>query len=155
MRRYFFAILVVGSFLLTGCTFVRVQNVTESNVTVAIRVPDSANTYTKRIPAAYIGDVFSAHGGRYSVTILSEEYRSLLQDFRQIVMARMMNEGATLSAADVQALTQRLGQIDQLLVDLENEADVTCSGSVGDFETAIVTVAYDPVKNTYVISCGG
>ena len=156
MRRYFLALFVLGAFFFTGCTYVQVYNLTERTVTVAIRVPDSANTYTKGIRPAQIDDVFSAHGGRYSVTVLpDEEYRALLQNIRDSILARMMNEGATLSAAEVQTLTQRLSDIDQALVDIENEAGASCSGSVDDFETAIVTVAYDPVKNTYVINCGG
>ena len=66
--------------LLSGCSFVRIQNVSDTTVYVNVNVPDSGKAYTRIVGSGQIVDVFSSHGGRYTVTIMPNER---LRDFSQ------------------------------------------------------------------------
>lgn len=144
----FFSVII-----LSGCSFVRVQNVSESEITVSVNVPDSGKSYTRNIEAGNIVDVFSANGGRYSVTMLpSERYRESLMNLQQLISARLFQDGATLTSAEVAQLVENMNSIDQLIAELENPM-ASCSGYVPDFETAVVTVIYDGSGSDYAMEC--
>ena len=131
----------------------RIQNVSESQITVSVKVPDSGKSYTRNIGAGNLVDVFSANGGRYSVTMIpSESYRETLTNLRQLISTRLFQEGATLSAEEVAQLVQNLNEIDQLITELEDPM-ASCSGYLPDFDTVVVVVVYDPVANNYAITC--
>lgn len=139
--------------LLGGCTFVQVQNVTELNVRVAVRVPDSSSTYTLMVSPVGIGEVFSSHGGPYSVTILpDEEYIQLLESIQNQITEKLFTEGATLSAEEVATLTRRINDIDAFLEEAKS-VNASCRGRVPDFETAVVTVSIEPATNSWVLEC--
>lgn len=139
--------------ILSGCSFVRIQNVSDTPITVSVKVPDSGNSYTRIIRPGNLVDVFSGNGGRYSVTIIpSERYRDSLESMQRMVSTRLFEERATLSADEVTRLVQNLNEIDQLIDDLAKPMP-SCSGYLPDFDTVVVVVAYDMIANDYVLSC--
>ena len=148
-----FGIVVLFGIILSGCSFIRVQNVSEANVRVLVRTPDSNRGYTRVVTSGSVIDVFSSHGGRYTITTLpNEQYRALLNDLQQQVSERLFTEGKTLSAADVARLVERLNDIDHLLATL-GDADTSCSGNVGDFDTAVAVVVWDETQQQWALTC--
>ena len=146
-------LIVLLAAFLSGCSFVRIQNVSASSVTVLVTVPDAGNGYTRSIDSGGIVDVFSSHGGRYTVTVVpSEQYRSILERLRDDISDRLFEEGATLTAEEVGQLVENLNHIDRLLEDLA-EPGASCSGRLPDYETAVVVVSYDDFKGEWVLSC--
>ncbi len=145
--------LLLAGMMLSGCTFIRIQNVADNRLRVAVKVPDNTRAYTRTIRPGQIADVFSSHGGRYSVTLLSPEgYEQILQELKAEISDRLFKEGASLTAAEVANLTQNLSNIDQLIEANEN-MDVSCSGSVPDFETAVVILSFDSTTDKYSLVC--
>ena len=139
--------------LLSGCSFVRIQNVSSNQITVLVQVPDAGSGYTRNIDSGGIVDVFSSHGGRYTVTLIpSEEYRALLTDLQQQVGNRLFEERGTLTAAEVAILVERLNSIDQALEEL-TKPGATCSGTLPEYDTVVVTVAFDSINSEYSLSC--
>jgi hypothetical protein len=151
-RRLFFLLTLLGIFL-TGCSFVRIQNVSDTSITVAVRVPDSGKAYTRNIRPGQVVDVFTSHGGSYTVTMIpSERYKAALFNLREIVTRRLFEERSTLSGDDVTRLVANLNEIDSLIDDLANEG-ASCQGTVPDFDTSVVVVVFDIAQDEYVISC--
>ena len=139
--------------LLASCSFVRIQNVSDANATVLVRVPDSSQGYTRTVRPGAIIDVFSGHGGRYTITMLpDEQYRQLLEDLRTEVSRRLFEEGASLSADDVSRLVERLNDADNELARLA-QPGATCSGYLPDFDTVVVTLAWDFTTNQWALAC--
>jgi hypothetical protein len=146
--------LPLVAILLSGCTFIRIQNVSDSPVRVAVIVPDSGGGYTRSIPSGGLVDVFSSHGGRYTVTIVpNEQYRETLLRLQEQISDRLFNERASLTGAEVAQLVENLNHITALLQELELPG-ASCSGNVPDFETAVVVIAYDSFNNSWELSCG-
>ncbi|MBT3314624.1 MAG: hypothetical protein HN390_08415 [Anaerolineae bacterium] len=79
-------------FLLSSCSFVRIQNVAATTATVSVRVLDSGKAYVRTIRSGAIVDVFSSHGGSYTISmrndldIFSKEQMTLWQFFLQFVL---------------------------------------------------------------------
>lgn len=154
MKRFQLAFLLLP-LLLSGCTFVRVINLSDLNARVQVYTPDSGSGYTRLVRAAGSVDVFAGHGGGYRVVMLpDEEYRALLDDIRTQITERLFTEGASLSAEDVRNLVQRLEAVDQALADLQ-EVGGSCRGQVPDFETAIAIVNWNAEANNWSLECGG
>lgn len=148
-----FSIILLFSLIFTGCTFVRIQNVTEIRARVVVVVPDSANSSTRLVKPGGIVDVFSTHGGRYRVSIIPDaEYVQFMENLRTEISNRLFNQGATLTANEVANLTGRLNEIDEM-IKRETNISAACSGSVPDFETAVVIVSFDEARSSWVVSC--
>lgn len=146
-------LVLLASSLLAGCTFVRVVNNTTSTNTVLISVPDNAWGYTRRVRSGGSTEVFSSHGGRYVVSLLPDkEYIQLLESIRAIITKRLFQEGASLTPAEVAQLVNRLEDIEQQ-IEQELAVQATCSGSVPDFETVVVTLSGDSASGTWQLSC--
>lgn len=147
-------LILAAAFILSGCSFIRIQNVSEITATISIRTPDSGKAYTRNVPPAAIVDVFSSYGGRYTVTsIPSERYRQTLIDLQQQISTRLFEEGATLTAEEVRVLTDNLNLIDRLIEGMD-EPGASCSGSVADFDTSVVTISFDSNANLWNLYCG-
>ena len=148
-----FFILVLSGIILSGCSFVRIQNVSDASVRVRVRVPDSGTSYSRHIRPGRVEEFFSSHGGRYSVELVpTESYIDSLNSLQEIITQRLFTEGQTLSAAEVARLVENLNQIDQLLAEAA-EPGASCSGNVPDFDTSVVVVIYDPMAASYQLSC--
>ena len=146
--------LLISVVVLSGCSFVNIQNMSDAEITVSVKVPDSGSSSTRNIQAGDIVDVFSANGGRYSISLLpGQRYQELLENLRQLISQRLFEDGATLSADEVARLIEKLNQVDQLIEDLADPMPF-CSGYLPDFETVVVVVAYDESSGNYVLSCG-
>ncbi len=147
------AFLALAALLLSGCTFIRIQNVSDVSVRVAVLVPDSGAASTRSVSSGGLVDVFSSHGGRYTVTVVpSEQYRETLLTLQQQISDRLFVERATLTAAEVGQLVQNLNHITDLLAELELPG-ASCSGNVPDFETAVVVISFDSPNNAWQLSC--
>lgn len=147
------AIVLIVAFILSGCSFVRIQNISELSITVSVSVPDSGSTYTRNIGAGNIVDVFSANGGRYSVSMIpSESYRSMLETIQQEISIRLFEERDTLSADQVAQLVQNLNYVDQSIQQLA-EPMPSCSGYLPDFDTVVVVISFDRLAQEYTLSC--
>ena len=137
--------------LISGCSFVRIQNVSDVRVYMSVRVPDSGKSYTRIIRPGQVVDVFSSHGGRYTVTVVpNERYETFLLDLQNQITKRLFEERATLTGEEVARLTQRLNEADQLLKELE-EPGASCSGYLPDFDTAVAVVVFDLSQNDFVL----
>lgn len=147
-----FSLMLV--FLLSSCSFVRIQNVAADTATVSVRVPDSGKAYVRTIPSGGIVDVFSSHGGRYTITtIASEQYVDLLENLRSQIETKLFTERQTLIAEDVARLVENLNHVDSLLEQTQLPGS-TCNGYVPDFETVVATISYDDFNSNWIISCG-
>jgi hypothetical protein len=145
--------LLIAVVLLSGCSFVRIQNVSSGQITVSVSVPDLGAASTRNIPSGGIVDVFSSNGGRYIVTMLpSERYRQTLENLREIITSKLFKERETLSAEEVARLVENLNQIDRLIEEL-SEPMPSCAGFLPDYETAVVVVSYDDFTGDYILSC--
>ena len=145
---------VAVSLFLGGCSFVHVQNISEMPVYVLVKVPDSSKAYTRVVQPVGISEVFSGHGGRYTVTLLpNEDFVNLLQDLRGQISERLFTEGATLTSEEVAMLVNRLNDIDAALQSHLNSPSVSCSGNVPDYESAVVTVTYDQSLDRLTLDC--
>jgi hypothetical protein len=147
-----FIVILLG-LLLSSCIFVRIQNVSDTSITVLVTVPDSGSGYTRNIRAGAIVDVFSAHGGPYTVTMLpSERYKASLKDLQAIISKRLFEERNTLTSEEVKRLTENLREIDKLIKELAQPM-AACAGTVSDFETAVAVVVWDSFSADYSLSC--
>lgn len=146
--------LIVACLFLSSCSFVRVQNVSESTITVSVYVPDAHRPYTKTIRSGDIAEFFSGHGGRYTVTtIASERYKATLESLREQITKRLFEERATLTAKDVSILTTNLNHLDKLYEEAHLPG-ASCSGHLADFDTSVAVVAFDRTSSQYELSCG-
>ena len=146
--------LLISIVFLSGCSFIRIQNLADAPITVSVNVPDSGTSSTRYIQSGSIVDVFSANGGRYSITMLpGERYKATLENLRNIISKRLFEERETLSAEEVARLVENLHQIDQLIDDLAKPMP-SCSGYLPDFETVVAVVSFDSFNGEYVLSCG-
>ena len=144
-------ILSIG--ILSGCSFVRIQNVSENTVTDLVNTPDSGKAYTRTIRGGQIVDVFSANGGRYTVTMIpTERYKDTLYTLQQQISNRLFEERATLTADQVATLVKNLNTIDQAIKDLAKPMP-SCSGYLPDFDTVVVIIALDYSTGNYEVSC--
>ena len=140
--------------LLAGCSFVEIVNFSDLSARVRVQVPDSGSGYTRHVGPGRVAEVFSSHGGRYTVTALpDEEYRQLLLTIREDVTQRLFNEGATLTAAEVGELVNVLNTIDARLEELSTQF-ASCSGNVPEFETVTVTMSWDFDTSNWILICG-
>jgi hypothetical protein len=151
-----FSLIIISiiAVMLSGCSFVRIQNVSATTVTVAVNVPDSGSSYTRTIRSGAIVDVFSGSGGRYSVQIIpSEAYKDTLQRLRQQIETRLFEERQTLTADEVKTLVENLNHIDKLIEDLAVPG-ASCGGHLPEFDTVVVIVAFDDFNSEWELSCG-
>ncbi len=147
-----FSLMLV--FLLSGCSFVRIQNVAATTATVSVRVPDSGKAYVRTIRSGAIVDVFSSHGGGYTITMIaSERYIETLNRLRSQIETRLFTEGKTLTADEVTQLAENLKHIDSLLEQTKLPG-ATCSGYVPDFDTVVAIISYDDFNANWSLSCG-
>ncbi len=151
-------IIVCGLLLvvlaLSGCSFIRIQNISDARLRVLVRVPDNRKGYTRSIQPGQIVDVFSGQGGRYSVTTLpDEQYRQLLIELRAEVSRRLFVDRQNLSADDVALLTSRLNDADSELERLNSGDSAFCAGFVPEFETVVVTAAWDLYEQNWSLVC--
>jgi hypothetical protein len=145
--------LLSSILFLSGCSFVRIQNVSASSVTVSVNVPDSGAASTRNIQSGGIVDVFSTHGGSYTVSIIpNERYRETLEHLQDQITKKLFEERATLSAEEVKQLAENLNNIDKLIDELAKPMP-SCSGYLPDFETVITIVSYDDFNAEYNLSC--
>lgn len=144
---------LIAVIILSGCSFVQIMNVSDAPITVSVNVPDSGKSSTRNIGPGMVVEVFSANGGRYSVTVIpGERYRESLNNLQQTISRRLFEERATLTAAEVTRLVQNLNEIDQLISDLA-EPGASCAGYLPDFETVVVVAAFDLSVSDYVLNC--
>ena len=147
-------LILAAAFILSGCSFISLQNVADTTATISVRTPDSGKAYTRTIRSRDSVDVFSSYGGRYTVTTIpSERYRQLLSTLQQAITTRLFEEAATLTAEGVSVLTNNLNQIDRMIEGLD-EPGATCSGNVADFDTSVVIISYDNNTGLWNLSCG-
>ena len=145
--------LLLFGLIFSGCSFIRIQNISEVRVRVLIRVPDNSKGYMRSINPGNITDVFSGHGGRYTVTIVPNEgYVQLMEDVRADISRRLFEERATLSGNDVARLVERLNDIEARL-EREMNISVSCSGTVPDFETVVVSIGFDITSQSWHVAC--
>lgn len=148
--------LSLATLALSGCTFIRVQNIADSGLRVRVQTPDGDQASTRYIEGGGIVEVFTAEGGAFTVSTLpDEQYREILEKLQSDISNRLFEEQGTLTASEVSQLVQNMQQIEKLLADLAAENQVTCSGFVPDFETAIVTAYYDTEADRWTLNCGG
>jgi hypothetical protein len=140
---------------LSGCSFVRIQNVSDVQVRVLVRVPDSRKGYTRQIPPGYVVDVFTSQGGRYTInTLPNERYREFLLNLQTEVSRRLFDERHTLSGADVTRLVARLNEANAELEKLEQgTSEGSCSGYVPDFDTVVATIVWDLTSSKWSLAC--
>ena len=154
-RPIMFSFVILCALALSSCSEVYVTNLTELNVRVSVNTPDSGSPSTRLVRPVEIESVFSSNGGRYSVTVLPDEnYRELLEGLQRDISRKLFDEGATLSAADVSQLTQRMNEIDQALEALQGQAGASCSGFVPDFESVTVYVTWNAAASQFILECG-
>ncbi len=147
------SILILLSLIMSGCSFVRIQNVSNIDARVLVRVPDNSRGYTRFIRSGNIVDVFSGHGGRYTITLLpNEQYLELLNGVKQHISQRLFNERATLTGNEVARLVERLNEIGELITQ-QSSINVSCTGSLPDFDTVVVTIAFDSINNSWEFIC--
>ncbi len=147
-------ITLIISLFLSNCSFVRIQNVSAGTATVSVKVPDSGKAYVRNVPSGGIVDVFSSHGGGYTITMIAgEKYLALLHRLRSQIETKLFAESQTLTAEEVALLVENLNNIDRLL-EQTREPGATCSGYVPDYETAVAIISYDDINATWVLNCG-
>ena len=144
-----FLLLLLG----TGCVNFQLLNVSELNARVMVHTPDASQPTTKLVRSGYIGETFSTHGGRFTVTVLpDEEFRALLDEMRTSITERLYSEGATLTAEDVTLLVTRLQEIDQAMEAMADDAD-SCGGAAPDFSTVTATISWDSNVGKWHVTC--
>lgn len=121
------------------CTFVRVRNVSDSTLYVRIRTPDDF-VHTRVLGPGEVKEVCSSNGGVYRVSVLYPRFGEMMLGWKQEIREKLFKERATLTREDVNRLELQLHGIKQTLDQLEYEQGF-CSGSVPDFETALVGVS--------------
>jgi hypothetical protein len=147
-----FSLILV--FSLSSCSFVRIQNIAATTATVSVRVPDSGKAYVRTIRPGAIVDVFSSHGGSYTITMIAgERYLETLNTLRSQIETRLFKEGKTLTAEEVTQLAENLKNIDKLLEQTKLPG-ATCSGYVPDFDTVVVVISFDEFNTNWSLSCG-
>ncbi len=152
-RRIGLAALVLASLLLAGCTFVEIANLSELEAHVLVTLPDSAGASTRIIRPGGTTSLYASYGGRYTITAIpSEDYRQLLIDVQAQVAQRIFEERASLTGEEITSLIQRIAEIERLLEDLKDET-ASCSGSVPDFETVVVTLDYLSENKRWSLNC--
>ena len=140
--------------ILSGCSFVRIQNIAAGEATVSVTVPDSGKAYVRNVPSGGIVDVFTSGGGRYTITMIaSEQYLEILDSLRSQIETRLFQERQTLTAEEVRQLVENLNHIDQLLEQTQLPR-TSCGGYVAEFDTAVVTIIFDELTNNWVLECG-
>ena len=152
MRRLIPLFLTV---VLAGCSVVRVQNASDSSVTVQVSVPDRSGSVTRVIRAGEVSDFISEHGGSYSVgTIPGQTYLSSLRNLRTLISGRLFEEHAALSGAEVARLVENMNAVDQMLEQARSNADgAYCRGRLPDMDSAVAVISFDESTGRYVISC--
>ena len=152
-RVIIFTTLVLPLFILS-CSFVSMLNISANTATVSVRVPDSSKSYVRTIPSGGSVEIFSSHGGRYTITMIaSEQYLDILNRLRSQIETRLFTERETLAPEDVSSLVENLNHIDKLL-EQAKEPGSTCSGYVPDYETASVVISFDDFNNAWIVECG-
>jgi hypothetical protein len=152
-RTIAFTVLLLTLFL-SSCSFVRIQNVSDALITVSVRVPDNGKAYVRHIRAGQIVDVFSSHGGGYTITMMAgEQYVSSLNNLRAIIERRLFEERQTLTAEEIARLVENLNQIEKLIEDTKKPG-ASCSGYLPDYETVVAVVSYDDFNAEWIVNCG-
>ncbi len=147
-------ILALVGLALSGCSVVEVLNLSEVSVRVLVTMPDSSGGHTRLVGSGETAEMFSSHGGAYTVTTLpNEEYRQLVLDVRDQLSRRLFEERASLSAAEVAELVQRITPLEAAVAGLAGEQG-SCGNTVPDFGAATVTVVWDEIDGRWSLSCG-
>ena len=153
MRLKAFILGLIALFVLTGCTFIEVHNISDIAVTVQVRPPDADRPSTRIIEPGNTGTFFTSYGGAFTVTTLpSEAYRQLLLGIREQLGTRLFLEGATLTAEELAEIVQQIEEISNRLDNLGN-GQATCTGSVVDYETASVAASYESQGGYWILIC--
>lgn len=151
-RTIFFAVLLLALFL-SGCSFVRIINVSAAPATVSVNVPDNGKAYVRTVSSGGIVDVFSSHGGGYTITMIpSEQYLEILNRLRSNIETRLFAERQTLTSEEVRQLVENLNHIDSLLEETRLPG-ASCRGYVPEFDTAVVTISIDFDTNAWILQC--
>jgi hypothetical protein len=151
MRIRYLIALFFCCLLVTSCSFVQVQNLSEINARVLIQTPDGGS-YTKKIESGRVEETFSSHGGSYTVAILADqEYIALLRELRDAITFRLFEEGATLTTDEVSQLVARLDDIENAVEEARDNR-ASCSGTLPDFETAISSISTGE-GGRFTVSC--
>lgn len=147
-------ILVFASVLfLAGCTTIDVLNVSDSNARVLIQMPDQPGGVTRFLRPGDSTSTFSNYGGTVTITVLpDEEYRQLLKDLQTEISRRLFEEAASLSAADVSRLTERLNEVDAQLEQMADEG-ASCSVRAPDFSSVTAVLSWSGSANNWELSC--
>ena len=139
--------------LLSGCISFEIVNVSEVDIRVMIRTPDSSGAYTRHIAPGGSASSFSSHGGGYSITALpNAEYEQSLKTIQAEISRRLFEERATLTASDVAYLVQILEDIDRNLDQWGDDAG-SCSGTAPDFSAVTALIAWSVEQEKWEISC--
>lgn len=148
-----FATLVLALFL-SSCTYVNIQNVSGGEATVSVKVPDSNKSYVRTVPSGGSVEIFSSHGGGYTITMIaSEVYLDILNRLRTQIETRLFTERQALTTEEISSLVENLNKVNQLL-EQAKEPGASCSGYVPDFETAYVVISINDFNNAWNVVCG-
>ena len=154
MKRSYLLVLVCASLLfLAGCTTVDVINLSELNARVLIQLPDQPGGVSRSIGPGNSTSTFSNYGGTVTITVLADEaYRELLLDLQTEISRRLFEERASLSAADVSLLVERLNEIDSLLEEMADDG-ASCSVVAPDFSSVTAVLNWSTAANSWELSC--
>ncbi|MFH2129333.1 MAG: hypothetical protein ABIK68_03085, partial [bacterium] len=125
-------LLALGVLVLVmlGCSELVVSNTATIPVRIVVSMPGESVPETLLLAAADSDNFFSDYDGQYTVSAVADDvYRSRLYKARDDMTMMLLGQFESLSQEEISKLTESLGEINQLL---ENMETVSCSGHVDD-----------------------
>lgn len=146
------AILLLSVFLI-GCTSITVVNesTVDGKAVVWVREPDYSRGGNFRVGPGESTSTFSAYGGSYSVTVTDflVQEATLLTTRSTIIQGIHINQN---NPELVAQLRSALETYNNLLLNMEAQG-VTCRGYVPDWGSVTAIITWNPVTETYNLSC--
>lgn len=147
------AVLTGFVFVIASCVTVNVTNVADGNARVRITLPDTPSGYTRYVRSGESISTFSEYGGTVTVTVIpDEQYRQLLMDLRTKISGRLFDERQSLGQSDIEALRDRLNELDRLLEESGRDG-ASCSVKTSDYATVNVILGWDNTTSDWDLNC--
>ena len=133
--------LLLAGALLAGCTYVTIQNQSDTHARVRLKLPDRRGPIMVRVPANGESTKVTSTGGSYTVAIVPfEEYEAALKLKKDQLAARLFDPNTPISPGDAKAIGQEIFRLNQEIEKLfDNLPD--CTSKVEANSTALVQVS--------------
>jgi hypothetical protein len=146
-------LLALGTLVLImlACSELTVSNSATIPVRIVVSMPGESVSETVMLKSNDTDTFYSDYDGQYTVSAVADDvYRSRLTETRDHMTMLLLGEFDTLSQEEISRITRDLGQINELL---ENMETVSCSGTVSDDVSGFAEVAFDLNTGKLSIKC--